>query len=666
MAIGAYIGAPLTVPSNYTQLESVSSDTNYAVYIQNFIKVTPNTRILIRASLGTTTAVASAGANTAQSILFGAGYPNNYFSPTRAFVFVITPKNGTYVYRAMCGTEMHDFSVPYVHNGVFTLDANKNVWTLTGPTGASETHTFSSMGSIGSTVYPDRLDLLRLYYDSGATGSSSKSIVRVQNCQVYENDKMVKHLVPCQSKTEYNNYGVLASGLYDIINRKFIKGKSDSSVGRFLAITGTLYRPLADCRVSKIYVGVSGIARKVKKAYIGVNGIARPFWDDRTISRRTESWTTVVNIDSRARLAATTVGDYAMFGGGESSYYSNSAHTDQVVCFSPTLTRTNRSLSSKRSQLEAVTIGGYALFGGGYITNYYESDTVDAFNTSGTRSSAPALSVARHGMKATTVGDYAIFAGARREDSYDNEQKAVDAYNSSLVKNANIQALPEGLLGLSAANAGNGSVAIFTGGLYYSGSVQTYSYDTSLTANFNTNPLSSFDCYYKGAVSFGKYAIFGGGEYEDTTTESFYDEETEEWYDEEVEYTDVSGLVSAIDESLTRKDLENFSWERSETVGVTLGKFAIFGGGVSYHWSSYDGYYEAVSVGYVDFYDSNLVKFYPSGRTDFMYVRHQHAAASIGDYALFYGGWYESGTDDDGYCESGYAGDGYTEVYMLS
>ena len=126
-------------------------------------------------------------------------------------------------------------------------------------------------------------------------------------------------------------------------------------------------------KVKKIYFGVANKARKVKKGYIGVGGKARCF-----------------------------------FSGGELEYYG-----------------TATALSTARRLLAATTVGDYALFGGG--TTGSSSNVVDAYNASLTRSTPTALSTARYQLAATTVGDYALFGGG----TTGNSSSVVDAYTAS-------------------------------------------------------------------------------------------------------------------------------------------------------------------------------------------------------------------------------------------
>lgn len=89
--------------------------------------------------------------------------------------------------------------------------------------------------------------------------------------------------------------------------------------------------------------------------------------------------TTAPNLsEPKDALAATTVGNYALFGGGGygSSYHSTvDAYTSDLVKTTPT------DLSEGKRSLAATTIGNYALFGGGTggSSSYYS--TIDAFCT---------------------------------------------------------------------------------------------------------------------------------------------------------------------------------------------------------------------------------------------------------------------------------------------
>jgi hypothetical protein len=81
--------------------------------------------------------------------------------------------------------------------------------------------------------------------------------------------------------------------------------------------------------------------------------------------------------DARNGLAATPIGDYALFGGGRGNgYYTIDAYNKSLVRTIPT------SLSEYRNSLAATSIGNYALFGGGSYGNtaYYTVDALEKQN----------------------------------------------------------------------------------------------------------------------------------------------------------------------------------------------------------------------------------------------------------------------------------------------
>ena len=173
------------------------------------------------------------------------------------------------------------------------------------------------------------------------------------------------------------------------------------------------------CKIKKGYIGINGVARKIKKAYIGVGGVARPCWGGGVLAYY--GTTTALNT-GRYYLAATTVGNYALFGGG----YTNSSTKSSVVdTYNASLTHSTAiALNAGRYDLAATTVGNYALFGGGQDSS--KSAIVDTYNKSLTHSTATNLNTARYDLAATTVGNYALFGGGYNSSS--NNQKMVDAY----------------------------------------------------------------------------------------------------------------------------------------------------------------------------------------------------------------------------------------------
>jgi hypothetical protein len=128
-------------------------------------------------------------------------------------------------------------------------------------------------------------------------------------------------------------------------------------------------------KVTKIYCGVDNVARKVKKGYVGVGGVARIFFSG---EKELEYYGTITPLrEGRNGLAATTVGNYALFGGGYRSSHGGD-YLDTVDSYDSNLTRGTLSpLRLNRFRLAATTVGNYALFGGG--SGGLSVDTVDAY-----------------------------------------------------------------------------------------------------------------------------------------------------------------------------------------------------------------------------------------------------------------------------------------------
>lgn len=86
-----------------------------------------------------------------------------------------------------------------------------------------------------------------------------------------------------------------------------------------------------------------------------------------------------------------------------------------------------------------------------------------------------------------------------------------------------------------------------------------------------------------------------------------------------------SKVVDAYNTSLVRSTPTGFATGRSSSVGATIGDYAIFAGG----WAS-------GSMKAVDAYNLSLVR---SNPTDLSYDRELHAAAKVGNYVLYAGGY---------------------------
>ena len=127
----------------------------------------------------------------------------------------------------------------------------------------------------------------------------------------------------------------------------------------------------------------NGVKRRIKRVYIGVNGNAKKIADTiLTVDRHYKTATPLSQ--ARYYLAATSIGDYALFGGGVYDVYNGITTVyyfySVVDAYDTSLVRTTPvPLSKARQALSATSIGNYALFGGGY-DSYSPSDVVDAYS----------------------------------------------------------------------------------------------------------------------------------------------------------------------------------------------------------------------------------------------------------------------------------------------
>ena len=113
----------------------------------------------------------------------------------------------------------------------------------------------------------------------------------------------------------------------------------------------------------------------------------------------------------RASLASASVGDYALFGGGNPKDSTFAG----VDAYSSSLVRTvAATLQSPRHSLAGASVGDYALFGGGINEKNSSDYSVDAYDKNLVRTESTALSNARAYPAGVSVGGYALFGGGER------------------------------------------------------------------------------------------------------------------------------------------------------------------------------------------------------------------------------------------------------------
>lgn len=284
-------------------------------------------------------------------------------------------------------------------------------------------------------------------------------------------------------------------------------------------------------------------------------------------------------------------------GGGTLSAVSSDSSAVSVAVSGNVITLTAESAGSA-----TITVSV------GEVANYLpQTSTIAATTKTGEVvyvGTATPLSSARMNLGAASVGNYALFAGGYN-GSYLN---IVDAYYTDLSHSqAATLYVTKDRMG-SAAVAG---YALFVGGertgnsSYTTNSVDAYS--QSLT---HTNP-TTLGTARRGiaAATTGGYALFAGGiqAFGDTTGIA-------------------SALVVSYDASLTYTLQTSLSESRSGLAGVSVGNYALFGGG-----------YGSATSKTVDAYDASLTRTVTSDGLQTAVYR--LAATSAGEYALFGGGY---------------------------
>jgi hypothetical protein len=358
---------------------------------------------------------------------------------------------------------------------------------------------------------------------------------------------------------------------------------------------------------------------------------------------------------ARYLLAATSIGDYALFGGGYGGSYSDpSSYYTNVDAYNESLTRSlPTGLSEGRNALAAASNSNYALFGGGINSDHSSRTTVDAYSASLTRSTPTVLQQYQSYAPASNAGEYIIF-GAKT--------KYVTVYNNSLTRSSRA-AYNNDCQYYTADNLGN--FALFYGGQYYSssyiydGRCRIYDNKLTITDNWNLTGYSNL-----AATSIGNYSLSGGGyaganQYDiisrvnvlymtgytsggseeyiedldiDTSDATIHMENVEQGYTAYARSYKITGC--AIRDLTIEKysgAIDNLSEGRLYLAAASNSNYALFGGGTNNTSSTTAG-----RLNTVDAYNSSLVR---STATGLSAAKFNLAATNIGDYALFGGGY---------------------------
>ena len=358
--------------------------------------------------------------------------------------------------------------------------------------------------------------------------------------------------------------------------------------------------------VKKIYLGIDSKARKVKKGYIGVGGVARPF-----LSGEPSYYGAITSLSSaKTGLAATSVADYALFGGGANhsgSVDASATYYKSVDAYSSSLIKSSApAMSYISTGLAATRAGSYALFGGGtrYQGGSLCNSTVNVYDNSLTKLSNLSLTTGGgcQGVSATTVAGSAIFAGGMyfAPGATTTTTTPMTYINSSLVRTTGNTVSGSNL---SAVTAG-GKYALFFGGNRKTSNANVVAYN--LVASTLKILRSNVYMAGVGVVAVGDYAVLAGGYGGSTSTSS----------------SKALSAVYTVDSNLVVSQIADLPEARYGMTGVSLKQFGFLVGG--------NGYSTDVIM-----YDSNLMATSPFSMGE---ARSGMAAASVGNYALLGGG----------------------------
>ncbi len=216
--------------------------------------------------------------------------------------------------------------------------------------------------------------------------------------------------------------------------------------------------------------------------------------------------TTTSFVHTQEYPAATSVGNLALFGGGQdiSGWGSNVVN----IFNGDSNTWSVAHLSQYKVYVSATSVGHLALFAGGY---YYDnggqsgnSNVVDIFDARSNSWTNASLHQARSSFAATSVGNLALFAGGSTDSENSN---VVDIFNASS-NTWTVAFLSEARASLAATSVGN--LALFGGGTNIFGpSAVVDIFDATSNTWFNAS--LSDGRYWLAATSIGNLAFFAGG-----------------------------------------------------------------------------------------------------------------------------------------------------------
>ena len=222
--------------------------------------------------------------------------------------------------------------------------------------------------------------------------------------------------------------GGKAAGEYSLYLRGYCTHLEayDSSLTHYTAATESFYGLLGDTSAATVgnYAIFAGVDYENSVGDEEEVGQAEAY--DASLTQIGDNINT---INIQRKMSTATVGDYAIFAGGYTVDYDDDvgeycAASSTVLAINTSLTSTYLSdLSYSRWNMASTSLGNYALFAGGEMQEFYYDEydesygtqrvdykTVDVYDASLTKLENRSLSAIRTWFAAASVGDYAIFA----------------------------------------------------------------------------------------------------------------------------------------------------------------------------------------------------------------------------------------------------------------
>lgn len=369
-------------------------------------------------------------------------------------------------------------------------------------------------------------------------------------------------------------------------------------------------------RVTKLYVGVANVARKIVKAYVSPAGTARlAYIRQKTLTYR--GFETNLTV-ARQGLSDTIIGDYCIMCGG---FGTDALAKSTVDAYSSSLVRsTPTALSAIRNDVICTHVPGilpatYGLCFGGNDAISAVSSVVDAYNPALTRSTPTALSVARTSIGAGTTSSYALAMGGRNYAS-STFYSTIDVYDSALTRTTPVS-LSVARFNVQGTQGGFGGKCVAFNGASTTELGEIERFDDTLT-NLGT-AIGVNGRVSHAAFVVGRYAIGGGGRKLDNTLNY----STVDCFDDTWTAASPSGLSSA------RQQLN-----ASQDTDIMVGGFAC----------GLTGTTSATASVTLDFYNHLLTR----STISFGLARYSATFGRVGKFMLLGGGVNSSGVQTPG------------------